>query len=121
MSGNQKSEKLKMNRGWQWLLYIDVLLPLLLFLAALVPIQSIQNSFSRLFHTYSLYVMNTIPDFKAFTGIVGLAAHLYLIGWAAYRKRWVDLAICVGFAVAVTLYFYFGLNYLLVGMLNFGL
>lgn len=121
MSEQKKGNALKMDRGWKWLLYIDILLPGLLFLLALLPIASVGSSFARFFHTYSLFVMNTIPDFTVFTGILGLAAHLGILIWAAVKRRWVDLIICLAITAAVTLYFCLGWNYLLVGLLNFGL
>jgi hypothetical protein len=121
MSTNEKNEWLNMNRSWKWLLYIDIVLPLLLFLVALLPIAGISSSFSRLFLTYNLYILNTIPNLTTFTGILGLAAHVLLIGWAGLGRRWIDMVICIALAAAVTLYFYFGLNYQLVGLLNFGI
>jgi hypothetical protein len=41
----------QLTRGWQWLLYIDFILPLLIYLSALLPIGAMRGQLARIFHS----------------------------------------------------------------------
>lgn len=111
---------MQMERSWQWLLYLDVILPGILFLLALLlPMESLAASLARLFHSYSVYVSNPIPNLANFMGIVGLAVHLGALIMALRRKDKLDLLLSALLTLAVSLYFYLGLNYQLVRYLSF--
>ena len=53
---------------WQWLLYIDILLPALLFGLAYLT-QS--TGLARIYHSYCLYIASPVPRFPSLTGVVG--------------------------------------------------
>lgn len=92
-----KKQSIQMRQSWHWLLYLDVVLPLLLFILALLPIEGLRQLFAKLFHGYQLYVMNPIPDVLHLMGIVGAAYHLFFLGIAIIKKRWLDvlLSLCI--------------------------
>ena len=91
MDRNQKREgKLELRKSWQYLLYIDLVLPGLLFLAAFVTRgSSFGISLGRVFHTYGLYVSSPVPNLDPFngTGVLGLLITLGLLLWASCRWK----------------------------------
>lgn len=109
-----------MNKSWMWLLYLDLVLPLCLFLLAYV-LNALGTGFflSKLFHTYNLFVINPIPNFTSFTGILGLILHIGVIAYALWKKDWRDVLACVGITALVFLYFFFEVNYIFTYMLKF--
>lgn len=113
-------EKIKMDKGWQWLLYLDIILPLILFLIALlIPSGNVKQEFSTFFHTYNMYVINVIPNFINFTGILGIIIHLGAIIYGIVKKNKVDIIICCCFLDVIFLYFVFKINYMLIPFLEF--
>jgi len=111
---------LQLKRSWQWLLYLDLILPGILFsLAYFLPQAELAVLFARLYHSYSMYVSNPIPNLTTFMGLVGLAIHLWALGYAFKGKNRIDLFLSVIITLAITLYYYFGINYELVRLLNF--
>jgi len=110
---------MKIEKGWQWLLYLDVLLPGLLYLLAFLMPAGIAVNLARLFHSYSMYVSNPIPNVSALMGLVGLALHLGVLGQAAKRRDWKDFVLSLALTLAVVFYYYQGLNYDLVRYLSF--
>ncbi len=116
----EKREFLKMNKGWHWLLYLDLILPLFLFLIAfIIPSSGIKESFSVLFHTYNIYIIKIIPNFGSLTGITGILIHLFAIVYAVIKKNYKDLIICVIFTIIIFFYFFFEVNYIIIKVLKF--
>ena len=122
MDRSQKREgKLELRKSWQYLLYIDLVLPGLLFLAAFVTRgSSFGISLGRVFHTYGLYVSSPVPNLDPFngTGVLGLLITLGLLLWAARRRDWKDLALTLALGGANALYFALGGNYALLPYLT---
>ena len=86
-----KAEKFEIKKSWQYLAYIAVVLPGILFLLAyLLRSSGTGVMLARMFHTYNLYVSSPVPNLAPFngTGVVGLAALVYLVVWAVRRKDW---------------------------------
>jgi hypothetical protein len=112
-------------RGWRWLVYLDLVLPAVLWLLAFL----LHSVFlARLFHTYGLYVMSPAPIgsdgtlyFLSLSGVPGLLLHLYAVVRALLRRDRLDAVLCLGIAVLVFLFFFFGLNYEIVRSLDFNL
>jgi hypothetical protein len=110
-------------RGWPWLLYLDIALPLVLWLLAYllgVPL------FSRLFHYLGLYVNSTAPIdvdgsalYLSLTGIPGLLLHLYAIVRGLLRRDRIDALLCFVMAILMFVYFFFGWNYVVIRPLEF--
>ena len=72
-----KAEKFEIKKSWQYLAYIAVVLPGILFLLAyLLRSSGTGVMLARMFHTYNLYVSSPVPNLAPFngTGVVGLAA-----------------------------------------------
>lgn len=112
--------KLELKKSWQWLLYLYLVLPLLIFGAAfLLKNTSFGVSLARIFHSYNLYIINPIPDLASLTGIVGVVLPLVFILPTLRKKDYGDLLICLGLVAAVAVYFYFEWNYLAVPLLRF--
>ncbi len=114
----------RLDQGWQWLIYLDFILPALLFLLAWLPL-SMRTFFAQLYHQYNLFVLKPIPNLHSFTGIVGLILHLVLIVRALIRRQWIDLVLCLLFFLIVMLFFVVridgvALNYWLIRFLDFG-
>lgn len=98
----------KMDKGWKYLLYFDLILPALLFLLAWL-IQS--PKMSMLFHAYEIFLVNPIPDLKALTGIIGLLYHGGVLGYTLYKHNYKDFALCLSITLAVVVFFLFEINY----------
>lgn len=111
---------IKMDKGWMWLLYLDILLPSLLLILSLVAgAFGKGRTFSILFHSYNLYIINPIPNFTSFTGIPGLGIHLAAIAYAIKRKDHKDMVLCLIFLILAFIYIYFEINYKFSYMLDF--
>lgn len=106
-----------------YLLYLDLLLPGLLYLMAWIT----QAGFpARLFHAYGLYLVS--PAFVTADGlwtaqngigIGGLVLHGVAIAWSLQLgRKWEALASAVLLALLFA-FFFFGLNYKILGPLQF--
>lgn len=116
----KKKISLDLKKSWQWMVYIYLVLPVIMFLLAwLMGDNDMGKFFSGLFHAYNIYIMNPIPSITKGMGIVGIVLPLALLAWAIKRKDYVDLAICVGIEVLVVVYFLLEWNYVVVSLLNF--
>lgn len=109
----------QINKSWLFLSYLYLLLPGLLFgLGVLFRTQTLGKTFASLFHNYGLFAISTIPNLGSFTGILGLG----LAGWFLYaalrRRDWLDFGLSAVLVAANTLYFYFEVNYWLLGFLR---
>ena len=101
---------------WQWLLYIDILLPLLLFGLAYFT-QS--TGLARIYHSYCLYIASPVPRFPSLTGVAGAAIGLGAVFRALYKRDIPDVVLCIVILAAVAVYYYTGTNYLFIRYLNF--
>jgi len=124
-AGAERVSKMKMNQGWQWLLYLDIIFPLILFLIALLPISGIQSTFAHFYHNYNLFIICPIPNISAMIGVFGLILHVGLMGLALFRKKWLDLILCTLFLLAMLAFFGLPidgmpLNYHVIKLLDFG-
>lgn len=106
----------KLTKSWQYLIYLYLALPGLLFLLAWLTRNS---GLAEVFHGYNLYVINTVPDLPTLTGIVGIALAAWFLFDAARHRRWVDLAVSAALVAADTVYFAMDWNYLLLRFLSF--
>ena len=117
----ERAGKFEIRKSWQYLLYITVVLPAVLFLLAyLLGDSAFGVSLGRIFHTYGLYVSSPIPNLDPFngTGVLGLVILAALAVWAVRRRDWADLGITLALGAANALYFAMGWNYALLPMLN---
>ena len=117
----EKAGKFEIRKSWQYLLYITVVLPAVLFLLAyLLGDSAFGVSLGRIFHTYGLYVSSPIPNLDPFngTGVLGLVILVALAVWAVRRRDWADMGITLALGAANALYFAMGWNYALLPMLN---
>lgn len=106
----------ELTKMWQWLLYIDILLPALLFGLAYLT-QS--TGLARIYHSYCLYIASPVPRFPSLTGVVGAVIGLGTVFRALYKKDIPDVVLCIVILAAVAVYYYTGTNYLLIRYLNF--
>lgn len=116
-----KAEKFEIKKSWQYLAYIAVVLPGILFLLAyLLRSSGTGVMLARMFHTYNLYVSSPVPNLAPFngTGVVGLAALVYLVVWGVRRKDWLDLGITLALGAANAAYFLLEWNYTILRLLN---
>lgn len=104
----------KISKSWQYLCYIYLLLPGLLFLLGWLT-QS--KTFGSLFHNYGLFAINPIPNLSALTGVVGLGLAVWFLVAALRRRDWLDFAVSATLVALNAAYFYFGVNYILLKML----
>ena len=121
-----KLKNLQLTRGWQWLLYIDFILPLLIYLSALLPIGAMRGQLARIFHSYMLYILFPWPDFKSITGIVAPLLHLYFLINGIRKKQRSDVILSFVFYLIVVLIFTVkidgtAINYFILRFLDFGL
>ena len=90
----EKAGKFEIRKSWQYLLYITVVLPAVLFLLAyLLGDSAFGVSLGRILHTYGLYVSSPIPNLDPFngTGVLGLVILAALAVWAVRRRDWAAL------------------------------
>lgn len=115
-----KIVKIKLDKGWQWLLYLDIILPGILFLLAyLMPLKEIAHLLARLFHSYNLFVINPIPDMANLMGIVGMLLHVGVLGYALKKKDLADMLLSLVITAMIVWVFYSELNYTLIRYLEF--
>lgn len=117
----EKLNNFEVKKSWQWLLYMYLVLPGLMFVIAYIGGDSaIGTYFSKIFHSYNLYAINPIPHITSLTGIIGLIIPLYLMWKAFRRKDYKDLIITAILFVGIAVFFYFEVNYVLLKLLKFG-
>ena len=118
----EKLKNFELKKGWQWMLYIDIVFPGILFIGALLlKKMAFGVTLAKWFHSYSLYLINPIPDLASFTGIVGLIYPFYFFYQAVKKRDWLDLGLCLGLTALMVLYFGMEWNYSLLKMLSFGM
>ena len=122
--GSHKALLPSFGRGWPWLVYIGVALPALIWAVAYFTKSPV---FANLFHNYGLYVASSAPVgsdgtlyFKSLSGVPGLLIQVYAVVRAVLRKDRLDALLCAALAVLLFLFFFFGLNYEIVRVLDFG-
>ena len=116
----------QLTRGWQWLLYIDFVLPLLIYLAALLPLGAMRGQLARIFHSYMLYILFPWPDFQSITGIIAPLLHLYFLINGIRKKQKSDVILAIVFYLIIVLIFTIqidgtAINYFILRFLDFGL
>lgn len=117
---DKSTKSFEINKGWQWLFYIYLVLPLLLFgMAYLLRDASLGVSLARIFHSYNLYVVNPFPDMSSLSGIIGLIIPLYFLYKTVRRRDYVDLGLCLLLIALNALYFLMEWNYLFIHYLHF--
>ena len=113
-----KLMSLQINKSWQYLAYLYLLLPGVLFaLGYFLREQALGKTFAALFHNYGLFAVSTIPNLSNLTGLVGLGLAAWFLFAAVRRRDWLDLGLSAGLVGLNTLYFYFELNYRLLNLL----
>ena len=122
----KKPFKLEFNRSWKWLLYFDLVLPGLLYVLAFLPLADIRQLFARLFHSYSLFIVNPIPHpleansiMGYIAGFPGLIYHVWLLISALRKKNFVDFGISLFIFLIIILFFFFDFNYAILKPLQF--
>lgn len=113
-----KIKEFKFDRGWKLLVYLDLVLPAILYLLALV---TKVPQLSLLFHSYETFIIDPIPDFKALTGILGLLIHIGVIGYSIVKRNHRDMVLCIIIFLLVVAFFWFDLNYVIIRPLEFAL
>ena len=105
----------KLTKSWQYLAYIYFVLPLVLFIIAVLT-RSIDAGtiFGTLFHNYGLFVASPIIHLSALTGVVGVAIACWSIVNAVRNKDSKDLIISIALISVNALYYFFGINYILI-------
>ncbi len=116
----QKKQYKRTTHGWQWLIYIDVLIPAALFaIAFFTKREELGITLANVYHNYTMYIVNPIVNVETFTGIVGILLPFVLLLRANSKKRFGDiLAILIVFALVFAA-FYFEVNYDLLAYLSF--
>ncbi|NMA67749.1 MAG: hypothetical protein GX957_16210 [Clostridiaceae bacterium] len=109
-------KKIKIDKSWKVLIYFDFILPAILFFIAWITGSSM---LSKLFHSYETFVISPIPNFTAYTGIIGLIFHLGIIIYALLKEKIKDVILCILITLLVVLFFYFELNYAILRPLQF--
>ena len=116
----QKVREIKLTQSWQYLAYLYLALyGVLLLLALLLKNTGLGVMLAGLFHNYGLYVIQVIPNFSNFTGVVGAGLAIFFLGWAVRRRDWLDLILSLALVGLNFAYFFFQWNYLLVPLLRF--
>ena len=116
----KKLVDIKLEKGWHWLIYFDIVLPLILFITAyFLANTSVGPLLAKLFHSYNLFLIDPIPEPTKLIGIIGALAHIFFIAYAIKRKDSRDISICVSLTILAVLYFAFEINYKLILYLNF--
>ena len=117
----EKAGRFEIRKSWQYLLYITVVLPGVLFLLArLLRGQGLGTTFGRLFHTYNLFVSSPVVNLAPFngTGVLGLAILAGLCIWAVRRRDWKDLGATLALGILNGAYFWMEWNYLLLRFID---
>ncbi len=104
---------------WQWILYLFAAIPAFLFALAYF---TGSGFFSRMFHTYSLYIANPVPNFQSYTGVAGFVITMYFlfmsVRMSVRNKNWLDLVLTIFFIAVNISFFKWGLNYTLLSYLT---
>lgn len=113
-------KEFELKKAWQWLLYLYLILPGLLFGVAYIT-RGLQmgSLFGRLWHSYNLYIVNPVPHLPSMTGLMGVLIAAVALVQCLRRRDKRDLLFC---AVLITLnaaWFLSGGNYLPVSMVRF--
>ena len=116
----------KGKHNWLWLIYIDLILPALIYLLALAGLGSISMQAARIFHNYLLFILFPWPDFQSWTGILCPVIHLAFLVWALKSKNKLTAIIApLAWLLLVGLFTISidgsPLNYFLIRFLDFGL
>lgn len=115
-----EKKSLELKKMWQWLLYLYLVLPLVLFVLGLLTRNlDMGVMFARLFHSYCMYVVNPIPDVPSMTGIFGAVLALGVVFYTLYRRDFKDFGISLGLIALNAVFYYTQLNYLLIRFLRF--
>lgn len=117
----EKANRFELQKSWQYLLYIAVVLPGALFLLAwLLRDFSIGVMPARMFHTYNLYVSSPVPNFDPFngTGVLGLVILAVLVVRAVRRKDKLDLVLTLVIGAVNACYFWAEWNYQLLRFIS---
>jgi hypothetical protein len=109
-------KKFEFDKGWKLLIYFDIILPALLFTAAFF---SGLPFLAKIFHSYELFIVNPIPDFTSFVGIIGLLYHLGIIIYTLTKRDLKDIILSILLTIAILVFFWLELNYLVIRPLNF--
>lgn len=109
-------KKFEFNKGWKLLIYFDIILPALLFTAAFF---SGLPFLAKIFHSYELFIVNPIPDFTSFIGIIGLLYHLGIIIYTLRKRDLKDIIFSTFLTLAILVFFWFEINYFIIKPLNF--
>ena len=116
----KKIKNFEMKKMWQWLLYLYVILPAVLLILGIAARElSMGIVFARLFHSYSLYIANPIPDAASLTGFFGAALAIWAVARTLYRRDLQDFVLCFALVVVNGIYYFFGWNYYFVQFLSF--
>lgn len=111
--------QLDLSKSWQWLVYVNLLLPVLFFILAIAMTENTMGRFfSYLFQSYIFYIVNPFTDFEKLQGIIGIAIPTFLSVWALRRRDYWDLLITVLIETAILIFFYFSVHQLLIGLLT---
>ena len=105
-----KKKPFELKKMWQWLVYLYVVLPALLFLLGFL---------TRMFHSYCLYAVNPIPDVPSMTGILGAVLALGVVFYTLYRRDFRDFGVSLVLIVLNFIYYFTQTNYLLIRYLRF--
>lgn len=115
------SGSFELRKAWQWLLYLYVALPVLLFILAYLTRElNMGITFARLYHSYCMYIVNPVPDMPSLTGVFGAALALAAAFWPLYRRDFRDFGISMVLIAANAVYYYYAVNYLTIRYLTFG-
>ena len=110
----------ELKKMWQWLVYLYVILPAILFLLGfLTRNMEMGVVFARLFHSYCLYIVNPIPDVPSLTGIFGAVLALGMVFYTLYRRDFRDFGLSMALIVLNFAFYFTQTNYLLICYLRF--
>lgn len=109
-------KKFRFDNGWKLLIYFDIILPAILFVAAFF---SGMPSLAKIFHSYEIFIVNPIPNLTSFIGIIGLIYHLGILIYTVIKRDFIDMLICIIITLAIAAFFLFEINYLIIRPLNF--
>ncbi|MBS4785301.1 MAG: hypothetical protein KH009_04225 [Clostridiales bacterium] len=114
-------EQFELKKVWQWLMYLYILLPLVLFaLGFLARGMNMGITFARLYHSYCMYIVNPIPDLPSFTGILGAVIAVIAVFLPLYRRDKWDFLLSIALVALNAFYYYNAFNYLTIRYLTLG-
>lgn len=106
----------KFNKGWKLLIYFDIILPAILFSTAFITGIPF---FAGLFHSYEIFIVSPIINFPSYIGIIGFLYHIGIIVYTIIKRDYFDTLLCLIIGFAITAFFWFEINYLIIKPLNF--